>query len=418
MDTPYYVKAWALGVPAYLIGVHLWTWILTASVFLQGAADFRSFYAAGWAIRLGQASELYDLDFQQRLQDLHVGSVGIMLPFTHPPFEALLFEPLSLLDYRHAYLLFLLLNIGALSLTFWLIRPWMRNLSRIYWWLPLALFLAFLPVAAALLQGQDSLLLLTLLAGAAVALDRNCEGTAGLLVGLGLFRFQLTLPIALLFLLWRRWRFLAGFTAAGIVLAGLSVWLMGASVLSYPRTLLNLSLRFQSPLNQAKYAAPVPVAMMPNLRGLIVGMTHTSGFWLHALLLVISSALLWLAARVKTEGRDSLLLAIAVSVPISYHLLIHDLSVLLLPLVVALDKVGESETSGASQDRLAVRLAVAAFIAPLLISYAPDHFWAACIPLLAFAIIQCVSENNKTVHPDVGHVGLSFAQSNPTPKDD
>jgi hypothetical protein len=395
IETPYYVKAWALGVPAYLIGVHFWTWVLTASVFLQGAADFRSFYAAGWAVRLGQASELYNLDAQQRLQELHVGFKGIALPFTHPPFEALLFEPFSRLNYRHAYLLFLLLNIGLLSLTFWLIRPWMRNLSRIYWWLPLALFLAFLPVAAALLQGQDSLPLLALLAAAAVALDRNCEGTAGLLVGLGLFRFQLTLPIALLFLLWRRWRFLGGFTAAGMVLAGLSVWLMGASVLSYPRTLLNLSVRFQSPLNQAKYATPVPVAMMPNLRGLIVGITHVSGFWLHVLLLVISGGLLWLAVRVKTKGRNSLLLAIAVSVPLSYHLLIHDLSVLLLPLVVALNKVGESETSDAPLDRVAVRFAVAAFIAPLLISYAPDHFWAASIPLVAFAIMECVPRSNK-----------------------
>jgi len=69
---------------------------------------------------------------------------GQAFPFDHPAFEALLFAPFSLLNYRAAYLAFLAFNVGLLGVTFWLLQPWMKNLRQIYWWLPGVLFLAFL----------------------------------------------------------------------------------------------------------------------------------------------------------------------------------------------------------------------------------------------------------------------------------
>lgn len=388
-DPPYYVKAAFLGIPAYLIGVHLWTWILSGSIFLKGAADFRSFYAAGWALRLGRPADLYNLDFTQRLQDQYVGGVGITLPFTHPPFEALLFAPLAYLSYGHAYLVFLAFNLGLLGITFQLLRPWMQGFARIYRWLPVALFAAFLPVAAALIQGQDSVLLLTLLALVATSLDRRREATAGVFLALALFRFQLTLPMAFLFLLYRRWRFLTGFAGAAVAVTGISVWLMKGATLNYPRTLLNLSVYFDSPENQARFATPVPLQMMPNVRGLIVGITHLSGLWLHVIIFAITAVLLLLAWRARAEGTGLLLLAITVCVPISYHLLIHDLSALLLPLIAVLNRAVESEKSAFARERWRVRVAALVFVSPLLISYAPAHFWLVSIPLLAFAVSEC-----------------------------
>ena len=38
---PYYVKAVAMGIPAYLVGVHLWTWVLMSGFYLGGHSDFR-----------------------------------------------------------------------------------------------------------------------------------------------------------------------------------------------------------------------------------------------------------------------------------------------------------------------------------------------------------------------------------------
>ena len=50
-DVPYYVRGLALGIPAYLIGVHLWAWIFMAPFYLGGHSDFRQIYAAAQMVR-------------------------------------------------------------------------------------------------------------------------------------------------------------------------------------------------------------------------------------------------------------------------------------------------------------------------------------------------------------------------------
>src|SRR6266567_8652820 len=110
-SAPYYVKAFALGVPAYLIGVHLWTWVLTYSLFIGGRADFRQLYAAGYMVKTGQRYELYDYDLQTQIENNVVGPSDTPLPFNHLPYEAILFAPLSAFSYRTAYFIFLAINL-------------------------------------------------------------------------------------------------------------------------------------------------------------------------------------------------------------------------------------------------------------------------------------------------------------------
>ena len=38
---PYYIRGLALGIPPYLVAIHLWTWIFSGWVFWGGSADFR-----------------------------------------------------------------------------------------------------------------------------------------------------------------------------------------------------------------------------------------------------------------------------------------------------------------------------------------------------------------------------------------
>src|SRR5207244_13270755 len=90
-----------------------------------------------------------------------------------------------------------------------------------------AMLSTFLPVNVALMQGQDSILLLVLLAAAFVALHRGRGFAAGTLVGLGLFKLQIVIPIAILFFAWRRWRFSAGFALSSTVGMGLWLWAVG-----------------------------------------------------------------------------------------------------------------------------------------------------------------------------------------------
>jgi hypothetical protein len=116
-------------------------------------------------VRNGYRYQLYDYDLQARLEDLVVGPSDTPLPFNHLSYESLIFAPLSVFSYRTAYFIFLFINGLLLWVSFRLLRPSMGNLASVYQWLPPALFLAFPPIAVALIQGQDSIVLLTLLQG-------------------------------------------------------------------------------------------------------------------------------------------------------------------------------------------------------------------------------------------------------------
>src|SRR5690242_18302498 len=73
--------------------------------------DFGQDYSAGWIVRQGNGPKLYDLHEQARVQSLVLNREGL-LPFMHPPFEALIFAPLARFSYFHAYLIWGLINIS------------------------------------------------------------------------------------------------------------------------------------------------------------------------------------------------------------------------------------------------------------------------------------------------------------------
>src|SRR5882724_3155727 len=231
-----------LGILPILIGIQLLGWItFFPAALLHGHADFRQLYAAGYMVRTGHAGELYDIRSQQQFQDVLVGNDERALPFIRPAYQALLFVPFSLLPYRTAYVAFLAVNLVLLAMTFWILRPNMRNLSRVWQGLPVFVFLVFYPIALALMQGQDSVLLLLLLAAALVALEQGQERRAGILVALGLFKMQIVIPIALLFLLWRRWRFLAGCALSASLVSLISLSVVGsAQTVVFARSLVSV----------------------------------------------------------------------------------------------------------------------------------------------------------------------------------
>src|SRR5216684_6233378 len=173
-----YLPDLLLGSLPILLAVQLLGWLTFFPTALRGHADFRQLYAAGYMVRTGHAGQLYDTRAQQEFQDALVGNDERALPFIRPAYQALLFVPFSLLPYRTAYLGFLAVNLVLLAMTFWILRPNMRNLSRVWQGLPVFVFLVFYPVALAHMQGQDSILLLLLLAAALVALEQGQERRA------------------------------------------------------------------------------------------------------------------------------------------------------------------------------------------------------------------------------------------------
>src|SRR5712691_9788812 len=140
---------------------------------------------------------------------------------------------------------------------------------------------------------------------------------------------------------------------------------------------------------------------MPNLRGLISGLadTHLSAFWIQAITVVLSAIVLLLVAALaprKQKGTDALLLAITTSAVVSYHLYMHDLSILLIPIAVTLNRFIVAEASGDWAGRFVTRASALMFVAPVCISYIPYHFYLVSLPLLLFlAAIALVSRNYR-----------------------
>src|SRR5258708_7594696 len=183
--SPLYLQA-MLGILPLILGIQLLAWLIILPAALGGRADFRQLYTAGHMVRSGHAKELYDYSAQLQFQNQLVSPGQVPLPFIRPAYYGLLFVPFSLLPYRDAYFAFLGLNLVLLCISYCILHPWLRNVARVWSWLPALIFVGFFPVAAAFLQGQDSLLLLALLAAAFACLNRGRDLTAGLLVGLGL----------------------------------------------------------------------------------------------------------------------------------------------------------------------------------------------------------------------------------------
>src|SRR6266704_3430542 len=170
-------------------------------------------------------------------------------------------------------------------------------------------------------------------------LDEEKEAVAGFLVGLGLFRLQLVIPIAVLFLVWRRWRFVSGFSLASTLILATSVGLTGISQTRlYLRSLASMSIGGTTLLDQARYAQPI--THMGNLRALIVGLTsgYLSPLRVQALTILLSVFALACLLGFAPYGRGSkaLLVATTAGVLVSYHLFIHDMSILALSVAMAL----------------------------------------------------------------------------------
>ncbi|HKW67464.1 MAG TPA: glycosyltransferase family 87 protein [Terriglobales bacterium] len=316
-----------------MAGMHAGVFFSLRQEVRQGYPDFTAFYAAGKCVRRGLSSQLYSTQTQALIQQEFASGVKIRkgpLPFTHPPFEAALFAPLAFLSYSAAYWVWNAVSLLALAVFLLLLRPHIPKLRGWSEALPFLCGLAFFPVFVCLLQGQDSLLLLLLLGLAFVAMKGGRDFVAGVCLGMALFRFQLVLPVMAVALLRRRWKIVAGFAVTAAALAEISAAVVGREALTnYPRQLLQFS--------HAQAGGAMNPRVMPNLRGVVTGLAGDANL-AHFLIGALSLALVaWAAWKWKAGGPEFDLefgLSLAVAVMVSYHLMAHDLSVLLLPLLL------------------------------------------------------------------------------------
>lgn len=308
---------------------------------VRGDPDFTIYFTAGKLLREGQGRQLYDPVAQYRVQQEFATDSDIRrgaLPYIHPPFEALLFLPLTFLPYTDAYLVWNALNCGMLFWVCILLRRSLVSLQKI----PLAdcwlACLAFFPILGNFHQGQDAILLLLVSVIAFRALDRGAEFSSGCWLGVGLFKFQFMLPIALILVLWRGRKLAAGFTMVASAAVAVSIALVGwSAALHYPIYAWEIVSTVRS--------GGLPYRLMPNLTGLINGwpILESVGWPLRFVAFTASTALLVIIAVMRRPARQAqafnlcLACVVIASVTVSYNTNSYDLSLLVLSIALVLD---------------------------------------------------------------------------------
>jgi Glycosyltransferase family 87 len=334
--------------------------------------DFQQFYTVAHMIADGQGSRIYDFSAQAEFQMRYVDASRTVdfpdWPFLYPAATALLFVPLIWLPLNVAYGVWIAVNL----LLLWRVVQLLQQeaiLPDNDW--PLIVAITSAPVVVCLMHGQLSILVLFLYTSSFVLARRNRAFLAGLVVGLAAIKFQLILGFVLIMLLRRCWRFVAGAVTGGAGVAAISALVVGPrQFLKYPEFLHH-------------YAYHPRVAMpdvMVNIRGLLrLAEGHEPGI---AIVAAISAAVIVGAAVFWRDEERGFALALIVAVITSYHAYPQELTLLLLPLALAL--------KGLEWTLPRALLALLAF--PIL-TYVPLMLrWHGLTGVLAFAILTVIMQ--------------------------
>jgi hypothetical protein len=296
----------------------------------RGYQDFTIFYTAGRMLRTGQAATLYDLAAQYRTQNEFAPDVPIRhaaLPYNHPPFEALLFVPLTFVGYLPAYLVWTALNVIFLGTSVVFIKRHLPQLAQLSPVLPILAVVGFFPSAMGIIQGQDSSLLLLIVVLACVVTTANRDVAAGAILALGLFKFHLVVPLALVVSA-KRPRLLLGFVPAALALVAGSVALVGwQGTLEYVSFVINLE--------KSGAGGAISALEMANLHGLVsvISISH-EGSVSSAVITVIASVMVLLVAaawvrQANVTMQRTFALASLAGLLVGYHTMPYDLTLLL-----------------------------------------------------------------------------------------
>jgi glycosyl transferase family 87 len=301
-------------------------------------ADFPSIYS-GAKLVWQSPSALYDHASQLAIQKTIDDRIGdSTLPFTYPPFVAVVLMPLGWLPFSAAFLAITLINGTLFVISLRLLIGRLRLSREQSTWLVLSGLCNF-GVHSAILQGQASFILLILLLMFTLTVQSQRTFGAGLSTGLIFFKPQFQAVPLIILLTRRRWLALTIASVTVIVLSLCSVVIVGFSGIvqyvellttyltkeqghgSYPETMQNLRAL-------AQYA--VPFYWAPKL-------------WLALILPVIAATVL-LNVRLCAGPNTTAVQWIgnfAASVLIAPHLNAHDLSVLIIPTAFALKHFGD-----------------------------------------------------------------------------
>jgi len=348
-----------------ILSMALWStyiWILATPTLrdrvgnLKGT-DFLHFYTLGSLAGRHRGGDLYNIDAQAALASARVPEArGIRYLPLYPPQVSILFAPLAWLSYARALGVWWAcsgLIYGACCYGVWRVCPKLQTSLGLFTLLALG-FPAFFHLIA---WGQTSALALACFTGAFFALRKNHEFAAGLCFGCLIFKPQLGIAAAVIFLLLGAWKVVVGAVfasalqlAAGIAYYGMEPFRSWLRILwQVPQLLVAFEPRpYQTHCLRTFWAMIVPWSTL----ALVL-------YAISAVLVLICTVSIWKREQSLGVRFSALLLATAL---VSPHLTVYDL-VVLAPAIVLLADWSAAQRNSASS--LAVLLYLV-YVLPLL----------------------------------------------------
>ena len=312
-------------------------WIAAAVIGLAGpgdrgiagplkGADFVHFYTLGHLASAQRIDTIYNMSALHDAQVALVPESGPDLyPPVYPPQAALLFAPFSGLSYQPALLIWNVLTIGIYALIVWSV--WQRVSGVLSdRALVLAAAAAFPPFWTLVLYGQVTILILIAFWLGWLALERRRPWVAGVAFGLLALKPQFGIPLAAMVLACGEWRMLSG-ALTSVAVQAAAVWLvLGSSAFTRFAGSIQMMVTHADWLESKPYMSHslrAVTRLLPNWAGL-------------PLWVALAAIVLWLTVRAwKSEAplRVRLGIVILASVLVNPHVIVYDVTVLVLPLV-------------------------------------------------------------------------------------
>jgi len=288
--------------------------------------DYPAFYGAGRIIADGDWENLYNAQKQWESQrKLYPEDEKGFLAFVYPPYIAVAYYPLSLMDYRLSYTIHTFLMAGAFLLAILLLRPVNRQVRDNYWFVA-SLALWFYPIFRAILGGQNTTLTFLLIVGAWRAVLSGRELVGGILLGLLLFKPQFALPVIGLFLISSRWRVVTGSVCVSMLLYAIGTYVLGPHWIAHWLKFAGWSAQVDAGLNRANavcWLGFFQAILGPDSRfAFVIG-------WGMVFMTAIALVFIWWAGRRNGDVTARLAITATALVLLPPHVMYYDVSLIL-----------------------------------------------------------------------------------------
>lgn len=271
--------------------------------FLAGINDFLPRYTQA---RMVGTQQMYSIEAGYREQERVLGFHIDGAYHDRFPWQALLMAPLGWLPYLWAYGIWIGLNLAAFAGLVWV---WLLPRDYVLWGA------VFLPVAACLIMGQDTILLALCLASALRLAATRRDLAAGLLLALCTAKPHLFLLVPLAVIAHRRWRMVSG---AALGTLGLLIVGTAAAGWDWPVRWWTVAKTVGS--NSLANMATRPSVFQFGMQQWTIGLAFA--------LAVVFGFLIWRSRNLET----SVALAVIGSILVAPHSAIYDLPLLLVAL--------------------------------------------------------------------------------------